>query len=59
MNKAQRTTVINFTVTVLIVAAANLNHPSPWYWIAWAVLVVLGIFNAITYRRSSDDYDQH
>ncbi|MGO2080295.1 hypothetical protein [Glutamicibacter arilaitensis] len=45
--------LIGYAVVVLIVAAANLMHPHPLYWGAWAVLAVLGVLNVISYRRAT------
>lgn len=58
MNRAQRTIVLNFAVTVLIVLALNLAVPSAWFWLFWAVVLVLGVFNAINYRRNADEHHE-
>ena len=54
MNKHQRTIATNFAVTVLIVAAVNIAAPSPWFWGIWAVVVILGIINAVSIRRNTN-----
>lgn len=43
---------IGYAIAVLIVAAANVMNPSPFYWIAWVILAILGALNIISYRRS-------
>lgn len=45
--------LIGYAAVVLIVAAANLMHPHPLYWGAWAILAILGVLNVISYRRAT------
>lgn len=48
----QRNIFIGYAIAVLIVATANIMNPRPFYWIAWAILAILGVLNIISYRRS-------
>jgi|GEM_PF-2586787 len=51
MNKRITTSALALVACILIVAWANLQHPHPLYWGAWAVLAILTALQAVTITR--------